>query len=308
MTTSKKPALLVLAAGLGSRYQGLKQFEPMGPGGNTLLEYSIFDALRAGFQRIVLVVQAEHQEILEKNLRPRLKSSIDLRFVHQHLSDLPAGLQAPATRKKPWGTLHAVLSARHVIDEPFAVINADDYYGAKAYLAVARFFERRPSPGDQKDHYCMVGYPLGQTLSAHGGVNRGRCVQRSGLLLSVEEVVNIKPESDGRCRGTDLLGQAVDFDPKEPISMNFWGFTPSVFAYMTEYLDEFLQVRAGDPSAEAYIPSAVNQLVTDGRADCEILHSGDAWFGVTFAKDRAEMQGRLQALVEQGVYPEKLWH
>ena len=300
-------ALLVLAAGLGSRYHGLKQFEGMGPAGHPLLDYSIYDAQKAGFNRIVLVVQAMHRETMTTAIRERLPKGLDLAFATQEIADIPAGSQVSSQRTKPWGTLHAVLSARDIIDSPFAVINADDYYGPQAYQKAAQFLRHHQGAGLGPERYCMVGYPMGETLSAHGGVNRGRCLYQADLLVGVEEIVDIRLQPDGSCQGFDLQGHSVRLDYRDPISMNFWGFTPAIFAHMTDYFRGFLQGHGHSVSTECYIPSVVNHVVRQGLAECTLLSSQDTWLGVTHPQDRAAMQDRLHALVRQGTYPENLW-
>lgn len=301
------PTLLVLAAGLGSRYGGLKQFEPMGPGGETLLDYSIFDARCAGFDRVVLVVRPDLDTRIKTALLRQFDAQIQLDFVIQDLRDVPDHFRIPAERVKPWGTLHAVLAARHAIHTPFAVINADDYYGPSAYQQLVGFFAQPQSPHGDKHHYCMVGYALDHTLSANGGVNRGLCVKRQGFLAGVEELVGIVSDPHGSCHGFKLNGERINLAHQAVVSMNFWGFTPAIFDQMQGHFFDFLREHGARPGAECYIPSVIDRLVREGQADCRILKTEDHWFGVTYAQDKLQSVSKLQDLVTAGVYPRSLW-
>lgn len=300
------PTLLILAAGLGSRYGGLKQFEPMGPGGETLLDYSVFDARRAGFDRVVLVIRPDLDRLIKTNLERHFDGWIDLDFVVQDLRDVPSGFRVPPERTKPWGTLHAVLAARHAIDTPFAVINADDFYGPSAYRQVADFFAHQDTSLRDPHHYCMVGYAIDHTLSPNGGVNRGICVNRNGFLDSVEELVGIVADADGACHGFTLDGQRSSIPGRALASMNFWGFTPAIFDQMQTYFTEFLERQGKQVGAECYIPSVVDRLLREHQADCRILPSQDHWFGVTYAQDRQHSMQQLAALIDAGIYPARL--
>ncbi len=305
--------LLVLAAGMGSRFGGLKQFEPVGPMGQTLLDYSVFDALRAGFGRLVFVVREDFANAFEAGVARRYRAQLRVDWVCQRLDDLPDGLAPPPGRSKPWGTTHAVLAARDVIDEPFAVINADDFYGRQAYCQVARFFAaantRSPGrdPHDALDHCCMVGYALTQTLSDSGGVNRGLCLDDGGLLTSVQELRDIVADHHGHCTGIDLRGQRVSVARDAVASMNFWGFPPTVFEPMQRHFAEFLRRHGDEPAAECYIPSVVDALICAQRADCTILRTPDRWFGMTYPQDKLECVRRLRELADDGTYPSLPW-
>jgi len=301
------PTLLILAAGLGSRYGSLKQFESMGPGGETLLDYSIFDASRAGFDRVVLVVQPELDRQIESDLRRRFHGKINIDFVIQNLHDLPNGSRLPAGRTRPWGTLHAVLAARHAIHAPFAVINGDDFYGPQAYKHVAEFFCQPAVTETGRHRYCMVGYRLDHTLSAHGGVNRGICIHEGGFLKGVEEHVRIVRDDNGRCRGFTLDDVLVDLPGQALASMNFWGFTPAIFDHMQTHFAEFFARRGHTSDAECYIPGVVDRLVRDQQADCHVLQTQDHWFGVTYASDRSQSVAALATLSQTGIYPTPLW-
>lgn len=301
------PALLVLAAGLGSRYGGLKQFDGLGPNGETLLDYSVFDARRAGFGRVVLVVKPGLDRQVESALRRRFDGWIEVDFVVQDPHDLPGGFRLPAGRTRPWGTLHAVLAARKAIRTPFAVINGDDYYGPQAYREAADFFAHATTSGDGRHHYCMVGYRLDRTLSDHGGVNRGICMDQGGFLQGVEEHVRIVADGAGRCHGFTLGGERVDLPGHALASMNFWGFTPAVFEQMQAHFAGFMAGHGHALDAECYIPSVVDHLVRDGKADCRILETQDRWFGITYASDREQSVASLASLVRRGLYPSPLW-
>ena len=304
---TRAPTLVVLAAGMGSRYGGLKQFDAMGPHGETLLDYSVFDALRAGFARVVFVIRRDFAAAFAAGVGRRYGQRIAVDYVYQELADVPAGFRVPATRVRPWGTLHAVLAARHAVHGPFAVINADDFYGDDAFHRVARYFACMPPATDGVDHYCMVGYPIRPTLSAHGGVNRGLCVERDGFLTGVEEYTAIAAGADGVCRGIPLGGKPVELPGNAVVSMNFWGFTASVFSRLERYFADFLEVDGGSLDAECYIPSAVDQLIRCGEADCRILRTDSRWFGVTYPQDKPASVARLRALIAEGVYKDALW-
>ncbi len=301
------PTLLVLAAGMGSRYGGLKQFEPMGPSGETILDYSVFDALRAGFGRVVFVIRKEFAEAFRDVVGQRYCGRIKVDYVFQDLLDVPDGFRVPQGRVRPWGTLHAVLAARDAVHEPFAVVNADDFYGEDAFRRIATHFNQPAAPGTDVDHYCMVGYPIRQTLSASGGVNRGVCVERGGLLATVEEHTGIVAGGGEVCSGVNLAGDRVEIQDSAVASMNFWGFTPAIFPQMARYFSAFLREHGGDPAAECYIPSVVDHLIRSGEADCRILRTDSVWFGITYPQDKPESAQRIRQLVAAGVYREKLW-
>ena len=305
--TATAPTLVVLAAGLGSRYGGLKQLDPMGPNGEPLLDYAVFDAQRAGFERVIFVIREELAETFERTIGARYRNRIQVEYAFQALTDIPSRFSVPAGRVRPWGTLHAVLAIRHhSIDGPFAVINADDFYGADAYQAVARFFAAGERQGGGES-MCLVGYPLHATLSGCGGVNRGVCRERDGQLESVAEYRSIALESDGCCYGLDPAGARVRLDGDSNISMNCWGFGPSALEKMSGYFDSFLASR-GDPLAsECYIPSFVDAMIASGQGNCRILDTSATWFGVTYPDDKPDCVARIRSLIEAGAYPECLW-
>ncbi|MEO8409542.1 MAG: NTP transferase domain-containing protein [Propionivibrio sp.] len=302
--------LVVLAAGLGSRYGGLKQLEPVGPNGEPLLDYAVFDALRAGFARVVFVIRDDFSVVFKSTIGARYSGRIEVDYVCQDIDDVPAGLAIPADRVRPWGTLHAVLAARQAIGGPFAVINADDFYGHDAYCKVADFLAAADSETAGREHGCMVGYRLEKTLSPHGGVNRGvgrESGKRGAFLAGVEEYKDIRLAADGFCYGFDLAGQRVRIARDATVSMNFWGFGPGILAPFSRNFQEFLTVHGGDADAECYIPGAVDSLIQSGGADCRILKTDEAWFGVTYPQDMPASVEKIRALIAQGMYAKDLW-
>lgn len=301
-----KPTLLVLAAGMGSRYGGLKQMDPMGPNGETVLDYSVFDAIRAGFGKVVFIIREDFAEAFRNTVGARFAGRIEVDYAFQKLDDLPEGFTVPEGRTKPWGTAHAVRAARNVVTGPFAVINADDFYGADAYRSIARWFTETPA-ADGKAHYSMVGYPLRNTLSEHGAVNRGVCqTDAAGLLTDVEEVVDIQRDEDGQVRGTALDGSRIEISDTSPVSMNFWGFTPEFFNQIEEHFVAFLREKGGEEKSECYIPTVVDDYIRQGKADCRVLDTTSSWFGVTYPDDKPHVVASIAELIAQGDYPSPL--
>jgi len=294
-----QPTLLVLAAGMGSRYGGLKQMDPMGPNGETVLDYSVFDAIRAGFGKVVFIIREDFAEAFKQGIGSRFASRIEVDYAYQKLDDLPAPFTVPEGRSKPWGTAHAVRAARTLVNEPFAVINADDFYGQDSYQVAAAFL-REASPG----HYAMVGYPLENTLSDHGEVNRGIC-SRDGadLLTNVEEYVNISRDEDGLVRGTALDGSRKPITDGTPVSMNFWAFTPDFFSHLETHFNEFLVNQGSGGKTECYIPTVVDDLIRSGAADCRVLETSSHWFGVTYPDDKPHVVASINKLIAAGEYP-----
>jgi NDP-sugar pyrophosphorylase family protein len=274
-----KPALAILAAGMGSRYGGLKQIDPVGPHGELVIDYSIFDAVRAGFGRIVFVIRRDIEKDFREAIGHRLEKHADVHYAFQ---------EKPVGRAKPWGTGHATLSARGAADGNFGLINADDFYGPSAYQLLSRHFEASTD-------YCMVGFKLRQTLSEHGSVARGLCrIDAAGFLQHVTEVPKIAGLGDG------LTGDEI-------VSMNCWGFTPSIFDHLQRQFDVFAREKADDPKAEMYLPSAVDRLIQEGRARVRVLLSPDAWLGVTYQQDRPTVMAGIRKLIADGIYPSSLW-
>jgi len=299
------PTLLILAAGMGSRYGGLKQLDPVGPSGETILDYSVFDALRAGFGRVVFVIRRDFEGDFRERIGRRYERRVDVDYVFQGMDAIPSGYSVSANRTKPLGTGHAIWCARHRVTAPFAAINADDFYGAGAYRALAEFFERTPAVSDLAQ-FAMVGYRLGRTLSEHGSVARGICtVDAGGCLQKVEECVGIeKTDSGARMEGTD--GSVMHFGGDETVSMNFWGFTPAVFPMLEEELKQFLITRAADEKAEFYIPAAVAEMIAAHSAQVSVLSDDSPWFGITYRDDKALVSESIARLVAAGEYPRSL--
>ena len=299
----------MLAAGLGSRFGGLKQLAPLGPAGETLLDYAVFDAHRAGFSRVVFVLREDFAAEFMARARPRYGERLAVDAVLQRLDDLPDGSALPPQRRKPWGTTHAVLAARDAIDGPFAVVNADDFYGRDAYRRVATFLADAALAGASGAPLpaCMVGYRLDHTLSDSGGVNRGICAVRGPYLQSVQEHRDIVADGPGRCRGLDLAGTRVPIDADAVASMNFWGFTPAVFGPMQRGFEQFLRGPGTRDDAECYIPSVIDTLIRTDEAHCSVLPTDSHWFGVTYPQDAAGTAARLRQLTDDGTYPHPLW-
>jgi hypothetical protein len=288
-----QPTLLVLAAGIGSRYGGLKQIDPVGPGGETILDYSIYDAIRAGFGKVVFVIRRDIEAAFRESIGARFEKRIPVSYVFQELNRVPAWFVPPPSRQKPWGTGHAILLAAEAVREPFAVINADDFYGARSYELLAAHLRSASSD------YGMVGFTLKNTLSEFGTVARGICrISPDGFLESVAEVTGIAP---------DAVGTACPLTGEETVSMNMWGFAPSLFAHLDREFSEFLRKHGGEPKAEFYIPSAVNTLLTRRMVRLKVLHTTDSWFGVTYREDRPHVVESIRRLILKGDYPEVLW-
>lgn len=302
-----KPTLLVLAAGMGSRYGGLKQMDPMGPNGETVLDYSVFDAIRAGFGKVVFIIRRDFADSFKSAVGDKFSNKIAIEYAYQDLNDLPDGFALPEGRVKPWGTTHAILAARKLVDSPFAVINADDFYGADAYKKFSDYFNSGSMQGAGTAHYCMVGYPLKNTLSENGSVNRGVCSDIEGNLQTVEEHLEIEIEKDGICRGENLAGNRVELSDNAIVSMNFWGFSQSIMQELESAFEAFLQERGSELKSECYIPTVVDSMIHSGKADCKILETTSTWFGVTYPEDKQTCVESIQALVKEGAYPDRLW-
>lgn len=301
------PTLLVLAAGMSSRYGGKsKQTDGMGPDGETLLDYSVYDAKRAGFGRVVFVIRKEAEEAFRERVVSRLEKVLPIDLAYQAMDDLPGGFTVPADRAKPWGTGHAVLAARDIIHEPFGVINADDFYGRDSFAQLAAFLTT-PELNSQSCRASMVGFVLKNTLSEHGKVARGLCdVGSDSKLASVEELTDIYKTS----AGAENRPEAQPTRPlsgAELVSMNMWGFTPEIFTGLQEQFVEFLKEKAGEPKAEYYIPLGVDRLIQAGKEQVVVLPTASRWFGVTYQEDKPIVQAELKKLVETGEYPQPLW-
>ena len=301
MTPTFSPTLLVLAAGMGSRYGGLKQIDPVGPAGETIIDYSIFDALRAGFGKLVFVIRKDIELQFREIVGGRFEKRVATEYVFQSLDDIPRRFTVPAGRTKPWGTTQAILLASDVIHEPFAAINADDFYGADGYRELARHLTSG-SPD-----YAMVGFVLRNTLSDFGSVARGVCqVADDGYLQHIVEHTKIERDANG-ARSTDAAGKVTMLTGDEPVSLNMWGFTPRVFGQLREHFEKFLEDNAADLKTECYIPNTVGDLVRSGEARVKVLHASDSWFGVTYREDRPRVIESIRQLIAAGLYPERLW-
>lgn len=297
-----KPTLLILAAGMASRYGGMKQIESFGPDGETIMDYSIFDAIRAGFGKVVFVIREDFAEQFKAIFEPKLKGKIETAYVYQHLDAHLDGYGRKADRAKPWGTAHAVLCAQDVVKEPFAVINADDFYGQDAFVKAHDFLTGKCSPS----HYAIVGYELKQTLSDHGTVNRGVCsINEKGDLVGVTERLNISSEN-GVVRCADGL-QPETLSVDTMVSMNFWCFDPSVFSYSQELFREFLQERGQEEKSEFFIPIVADQFIRDAGGRIEVIPTSSIWFGVTYKQDAPAVKEGIEKLLSQGEYPSGLW-
>lgn len=299
-----KPTLFVLAAGMGSRYGGLKQLDGLGPNGETIMDYSIYDAIKAGFGKVVFVIRKSFEADFRAVVVNKFKNLIDVEIVFQDITDVPEGCTYNPEREKPWGTNHAVLMGRDVIKEPFAVINADDFYGQESFAILADFLR---SVVGKSNEYCMVGYRVGNTLSESGSVSRGVCVvDENNLLKNVVERTHIE-EKGGTIIFIDENGEEVSIPAETPVSMNMWGFTPDYFDYSLEYFKQFLAENGDKLKSEFYIPLAVNNLIVEGRATCEVLDTPSKWFGVTYAEDRPQVVLKINELIRKGVYPKQLF-
>jgi hypothetical protein len=299
-----KPTLFVLAAGMGSRYGGLKQLDGLGPHGETIMDYSIYDAIRGGFGKVVFVIRKDFENDFRTKILSKYENHIPVELVFQSLTDLPEGFVCPKDRVKPWGTNHAVLMGKNVIHEPFAVINADDYYGRDSFAVIGK--ELADMTGKKND-YCMVGYRVGNTLSESGTVARGICEKDAeGYLTTVVERTAIE-RINGKVSFTDENGKLVSIPDNTPVSMNMWGFTPDYFEYSEEYFKEFLKENSDKPKAEYFIPLMVNKLINEGTARVKVLDTTSKWFGVTYAADRQGVVDKFKALHDAGEYPENMF-
>ncbi|HMP73737.1 MAG TPA: nucleotidyltransferase [Kiritimatiellia bacterium] len=296
--------LVILAAGMGSRYGGLKQVDPVGPRGEIVLEYSLYDALRAGFRRAVLVIRKDMEEEFRATVGRRIEPRMDIHYAYQEQEDLPRGAKAIAGRTKPWGTGHAVWAAREAVKGPFAVINADDFYGPMAYRLIALHLGHADVNGMS---YGMIGFPLLHTLSDHGAVSRGIChLDRHGFLKSIEEKSPIERDGDhGVWR--DPEGGRHPLPGDTVASMNFWGFTPSLFGALEQDFSGFLATRGDEPGAEFYLPAVIDGLVASGKATVKVGVTPDAWLGVTYREDKPLVAAGILRRIREGIYPESLW-
>ena len=298
---SSKPTLLVLAAGMGSRYGGLKQIEPVGPSGETIIDYSIYDSLRAGFGKLVFVIRRDLEQPFKEIVGQRFEKRLPVEYVFQEMQNLPDGFVAPSGRTKPWGTGHAILCGESVVKEPFVAINADDFYGAQSFALLAQHFASGSSDS------AMAGFTLSRTLSEFGSVARGVCdVGADDYLKSIVELTRI--ERDGaEVKNTDSAGRVTKLTGDEVVSMNFWGFTPEIFPMLRARFSAFLTKHPADEKSEFYIPSAVNDLMISGHTRVKVLRTDASWFGVTYRQDHLRVVESIRQLVAKGDYPATLW-
>lgn len=299
-----KPTLFILAAGMGSRYGGLKQLDGLGPNGETIMDYSVYDAVRAGFGKVVFVIRKSFEEDFRNIVLKKYEELIPTEVVFQELTDVPAGISYNPERSKPWGTNHAVMMGKDVIKEPFAVINADDFYGKESFQVMADFLK---SVEGKKNQYSMLGYRVGNTLSESGSVARGVCeVDGDGNLTNVVERTSIV-RKDEKIVFTDEDGKDVELQENTPVSMNFWGLTPDYFQYSEEQFIDFLKEKGQELKSEFFIPLVVNNLIVNNVASCKVLDTPAQWFGVTYAADREAVVNKIQKLIDAGEYPSKLY-
>ena len=299
-----KPTLFGLAAGMGSRYGTLKQLDGLGPNGETIMDYSVYDAIRAGFGKVVFVIRKSFEADFLSQIVSKYENYIPVEVVFQEISEVPEGSHYNTERQKPWGTNHALLMGEKVINEPFAIINADDFYGKESFEVLANFLSDK---SETKNNYCMVGYRLGNTLSERGSVSRGVCdVDDQSYLTSVVERTNIE-QINGVIHYIDVEGMAHKLQANIPVSMNMGGFTPDYFKYSEEAFKLFLKENGDNLKAEFYIPTVINDLIQKNMVTCKVLDTPCKWFGVTYAEDRPQVVLKINELISKGIYPKKLW-
>jgi len=300
-----KPTLLILAAGIGSRYGGMKQIDQVGPSGEAIIDYSLFDAIKAGFGKIVFVIRKEIENDIKEFVGDKLAGKVKVEFVHQELDMIPEGLVYSPDRIKPWGTAHAVWVAAKTINEPFVAINADDFYGCGSYMKMAEYLISNSGANDSE--FCMIGYQIQRTLSEFGSVSRGICqADEQSFLKAVVERPEILRKS-GRIVFRDENSREIPIPGDTLVSMNMWGFTPAVFAHIEQQFSEFIRKNLSNIKAELYIPKVVNEMIKDGKARVKILPATDKWFGVTYREDKPLAIENIRELINQGVYPQNLW-
>lgn len=300
----KEPVLIIMAAGMGSRYGGLKQMDPVGSGGEAILDFSIYDAMMAGFDKVIFVIKHEIEEDFKKLIEGRVDRFMQVEYAYQELDDIPEGYKIPEGRVKPWGTCHAVRAARHLVDGPFCVINADDYYGPGAFQTMYEYLQTA-----EEGKYAMVAYDLEKTLTEHGSVARGVCAEKDGYLARIDERTKIMWHEGGIAYTEDDGKTFVSVPMGTPVSMNFWGFTKGFMNELEEGLEEFLDdALANNPlKGEYLLPFRVEELLTAGKISVRMLRSSDRWIGVTYKEDRQSVVDALQSMKDKGLYPEKLW-
>ena len=303
-----KPVLVIMAAGMGSRYGGLKQLDPVDNDGHIIMDFSMYDAKRAGFEKVVFIIKHEIEEEFKEHVGKRMEKYMDVAYAYQNIDNIPEGYEVPEGRVKPWGTAHAVYSCMDEIDGPFAVINADDYYGRSAFEELYRFLTTHHD--DEKYRYAMVGYQLGNTLTDNGSVARGICVtDENGYLQVIAERTKIVKTEDGAAYTEDDGKTWIPVGLKTPVSMNMWAFSPSIINELQNAVDRFFaeEVEKNPLKSECFLPIEVDKLLKAGKATVEVLHSADKWFGVTYKEDKPFVMESIQKLKDAGVYPDVLW-
>ena len=300
-----KPTLFVLAAGMGSRYGGLKQLDGLGPHGETIMDYSIYDAIHAGFGKVVFVIRKDFEDDFRSKILSKYEGHIPVEVVFQSTQDLPEGFTCPAGRTKPWGPNHALLMGRNVIKEPFAIINSDDYYGRNSFEVMAQ--ELSNLPEGSKHNYSMLGFKVGNTMSESGSVSRGVCKTVDGYLTGIVERTSIAYDENHNIFFDDEQGHSVQLAPDTPVSMNFWGFTPDYFDYSEQAFVEFLKAHINEPKSEFFIPTVVNRLISEKNARVKVLKTDSKWFGVTYSADRQGVVDKFAALHDSGFYPDSMF-
>ena len=288
--------LLIMAAGMGSRYGGLKQLDAIGPSGETIIDYSVYDAIKAGFTKVVFIIRKDFEQEFKSKITDKYEGQIQVGFAFQDLNDLPDEFTCPEGREKPWGTGHAIFSARNIINEPFVAINGDDFYGRESFKVVADYYRKGANS------FSMVAFKLDKTLSSFGGVTRGLCTVNDEKLNTVIETADLEKTDYGVSSNRD-----IELDGTEPVSMNVWGFTPILFKYLEEKFVEFLSENGTEMKSEYLIPSVVNELIQSGQENVHVLRSGATWFGVTYKEDKPYVEGEIEKLVNKGEYPGKLF-
>jgi len=299
-----KPALVILAAGIGSRYGGIKQLDKIGPWGETIVDYSIYDAVRAGFGKVIFIIKESIEQDFKEIFIKKLQDQVEIDYVLQELWMVPEGIRVPDNRQKPWGTGHALLLAAGKINGPFAVINSDDFYGRGAYQALAKYFQKWTNT--RSSDFCMIGYRLGNTVSEHGYVSRGICqTNADSFLVDIVERTHIELLESGIVYQDEENRFTIPSDTI--VSMNFWGFTPSIFEYLKSGFDIFLQKNIGNSKAEFFIPSIVNELIKKDKVTVKVLNCHEKWFGMTYKEDREMVIQSIRKLIKEGIYPGNLW-
>lgn len=297
--------LVIMAAGMGSRFGGLKQVEPVGPNGEFILDYSIYDAIRAGYDKVVIIIKEENYDLFRETIGKRIEEKIKVEYAFQRIEDVPEGVKIPEARVKPWGTSHAILSAKKYVTEPFAIINADDFYGLDPYMKIKEYFDKEPG----NNEYAMGGYNVMNTMSENGSVKRGVCSKNNENLLSklIESSIEKK---DGKIVATPLEDEDNPFEIEEDtlVSMNFFGFKPSIFGYLEDEMTEFFEKHKNDlDSCEFLIPTSVFKRIEEGKINVKVLDTNEKWYGVTYKEDKEELVNAINKMIEEGKYPKNLW-